>query len=95
MANTYLPTANLTPQQSYYQFSSTVGALQTALQGAYAGLNIQVIADTVSGETTKAVVISNNSTVFTVPAGSWVGYNSGSWTQYTNTQFGQLFTAYP
>jgi len=92
---TYLPTANLSPLQTFTQYSSTVSALQTALQTAYASLNIQVIADTVSGETTNAVVISGNSIVFTVPTGSYVGYNNGQWTQYTAAKFAALFTTYP
>jgi hypothetical protein len=92
---TYLPTANLSPLQTFTQYSSTVSALQTALQTAYPSLNIQVIADTVSGETTNAVVISNNSIVFTVPTGSYVGYNGGAWSQYTAAKFATLFTTYP
>jgi Tfp pilus assembly protein PilP len=92
---TYLPTANLSPLLTFTQFSSTVGALQTALIAAYPSLNIQVVADTLSGETTNAVVISNNSTVFTVPPGSYVGYNNGQWTQYTAAKLAQLFTVYP
>jgi len=92
---TYLPTANLSPLQTFTQYSSTVGALQTALIAAYPSLNIQVIADTLSGETTNAVVISNNSLVFTVPTGSYVGYNGGQWAQYTAAKFATLYTTYP
>lgn len=92
---TYLPTANLSPLLTFTQFSSTVGALQSALIAAYPSLNIQAVADTLSGETTNAVVISNNSTVFTVPPGSYVGYNNGQWTQYTAAKLAQLFTVYP
>ena len=92
---TYLPTANLSPLLTFTQYSSTVGALQTALIAAYPSLNIQVVADTVSGETTNAVVIANNSTVFTVPTGSYVGYNGGAWSQYTSAKFTTTFTTYP
>jgi phage baseplate assembly protein gpV len=92
---TYLPTANLSPLLTFTQYSSTVSALQTALIAAYPSLNIQVIADTVSGETSNAVVISNNSIVFTVPQNSYVGYNNGAWAQYTSAKFATLFTTYP
>jgi len=92
---TYLPTVNLSPLLTFTQYSSTVSALQTALIAAYPALNIQVVADTLSGETTNAVVISNNSTVFTVPTGSYVGYNNGQWAQYTAAKLASTFTVYP
>lgn len=67
-------------------------ALNTAF-GATAG-NIQTFVDTTSGLTTQAVVISGDSTVFSVPLGSWVGYNSGAWTQYTAASLAAAFVQY-
>lgn len=92
---TYLPTTSLTPLYTFVQFSSTVSAFQTALTAAFPGLNIQVFQDTTAGQTTWAVVVVNDSTVLSVQPNNYVGYNQGSWSQYTPTKLGQTFTAYP
>lgn len=96
MPNTYLPTASLTPQYTFFQFS-TVSALQTALNTAYPGMNIQCFADAqVSG---NALVVVNDSTVFSVPLNNYVGYNLGTWAQYPAAKMAggasSTFTAYP
>jgi hypothetical protein len=40
----------------------------------------------------------NDNIVFTVPPGSWVGYNRGRWSQFTNAQMNgdtsSVFTQY-
>lgn len=92
---TYVPTANLSPLYSFVQFSSTVSAFQTALNSAFPGLGIQVFADATSGQTSWAVVVVGDATVLSVPPNNYIGYNQGSWTQYTSVKLGQLFTTYP
>lgn len=67
-------------------------ALNTAF-GATAG-NIQTFVDTTGGQTTNCVVDAGNSVVFSVPLGSWVGYNSGAWTQYTAASLAAAFVQY-
>lgn len=98
-ATQYLPTAVVVPQ-SFVQFSSTVSALNTAIQTAFAAAagTIVVQADTVSGQTSNALIIVNDQTVFSVPPNNWVGFNGGVWTQWTPTQMNgnaaSVFTQY-
>lgn len=96
---TYVPTANLTPLYSFSQFTTGAGvaALQTALlaQPAViaAAASVQCFADAqISG---NALVVVNDSAVFSVPPNSWVGFNLAQWTQYTNAKFTTTFTTYP
>lgn len=94
---TYVPTANLTPLYSFSQFTTAAGvaALQTALnaQPGVVANSVQVFADAqVAG---NALVVVNDSVVFSVPPNSWVGFNQSQWTQYTNTKFTQTYTTYP
>lgn len=85
---TYLPTANVTPVFNFVQYTtggSGLANLATALN-AMAGVtsgSVQVFADGTSGQTTNAVVVVNDNTVFSVPTTSYVGYNQGTWAQYT------------
>ena len=102
-ATTYLPTPLVGQVQSFVQFNSTVSALNTAIQAAFASAagTIVVQADTVSGQTSNAVIIVNDSVVFSVPPNNWVGYNNGAWSQWTpaqmnggsNSVFTQYFTS--
>lgn len=64
-----------------------VPLLSTALNssfGATAG-NVQVFVDTTSGQTSNAVVDSQNTTVFSIPRGAWVGFNNGAWSSYATS----------
>jgi hypothetical protein len=96
---TYLPTTSLSPLYTFVQFSGTVSAFQTALNSAFPGLGIQCFADTTSGQTSWAVVVIGDVTVFAVPPNNWVGYNLGSWSQYVPAKMAggasSLFTVYP
>jgi len=93
---TYLPTSSLSPLYTFVQYSSTVSALETALQAAFPSQNVQVYADDQSAG--NALVVANQQTVFTVPSGYYVGFN-GSWAKYSAAQMAggvnSLFTAYP
>lgn len=105
MANTYLPTASLSPQYTFFQFTTGAGvtALNTALNTAYntlfPGMTIQCFADTSAGHTTWALVVVNEQLVFSVPPNNYVGFNLGTWAQYLPAQVAggasSLFTAYP
>jgi hypothetical protein len=96
----YLPTPLVGKVQLFVHFSSTVSALNTDIQGAFATTvgTVVVQADTVTGQTSNALVISNDNTVFSVAPGNWVGYNNGQWTQWTNAQMAggpsTVFTPY-
>lgn len=87
-ATQYLPTSAVSQVANFVQFSSTVSTLNTAIQAAFASAvgTIVVQADTVSGQTSNALIISNDQQVFSVPPNNWVGYNKGTWTQYTPAQ---------
>jgi hypothetical protein len=94
---TYLPTANLSPLFTFVTYSSTVGALETALQAAFASQNVQVYADdTNSG---NALVVPNASAAISVPSGWSIGYNQGFWMKYPPASMAggvnSVFTAYP
>lgn len=96
---TYVPTANLTPLYTFTQFTTGGGpsALQTALNSAYSGMNIQCFADAqVSG---NALVVVNDQQVFSVPPNNYVGYNLGTWSQYPAAKMAggasSTFTSYP
>lgn len=99
-ATPYLPTPLVGKVQNFVQFSSTVSALNTAIQSAFASVvgTIVVQADTVSGQTSNALVIANDNVVFSVVPGNWVGYNNGQWSQWTNAQMAggpaTVFTPY-
>lgn len=97
---TYLPTANLTVF-NFVQYTSGggVSGLQTtlnAMSGVTSG-QVQVFAD--AQVATNALVVFNDSVVFTVPLNNWVGYNGGSWAQYLPAKMAggaaSIFTAYP
>jgi hypothetical protein len=96
----YLPTPLVGKVQTFAHFSSTVSALNTDIQAAFASTvgTIVVQADTISGQTSNALIISNDSVVFSVPPGNWVGYNNGQWSQWTNAQMAggpsTIFTPY-
>lgn len=92
---TYVPTVNLTPLYSFAQYSSTPSALQTALNAlaTVTSGTVQVFADAQASG--NALVVFNETQVFSVPANSWVGFNQGTWTQYTNAKFLTTFTSYP
>lgn len=84
---TYLPTKEIDKIQNFVQFSSTVSALNTAIQTAFSSAGTIVVqADTVSGQTSNAVIIFNDSIVFSVAPTNWVGYNFGTWSQWTVAQ---------
>lgn len=84
-ATQYLPTSEVAKVQLFVQFSSTVSAFNTSMQTfAAAAGTIVVQADTVTSG--NALVIVNDNVVFSVPPGSWAGYNSGTWSQYLNAQ---------
>jgi hypothetical protein len=92
---TYVPTANLSPLYSFAQYSSTPSALQTALNAlsTVTSGTVQVFADAQASG--NALVVFNEAQVFSVPANNWVGYNQGTWAQYSNAKFGTTFTSYP
>ena len=89
-ATNYLPTPLVGQVQSFVQYTTGggVSALNTAMQAAFAATagTIVVQADTVSGQTSNALVIVNDSVVFSVVPNNWVGYNQGTWTQWTVAQ---------
>jgi hypothetical protein len=93
---TFLPTSSLSPLWNFVQFSSTVSALETALRSAFPDQNVQVYADDQTSG--NALVVADQRTVFSVPPGSYVGWN-GSWAQYPAAKMAggasSLFTAYP
>lgn len=95
---TYLPTKNVTPVFTFFQYTSGggVSGLQTALVAAYTTVTIQVFTDaSVSG---NALVVVNDLIVFSVPVNNWVGYNQGTWAQYLPAKLAggvnSLYTAY-
>ena len=96
---TYLPTANLSPTYSFFQFTTGAGvaALETALRAAFADQNVQVYAD--DNTVGNALVIVNGERAMSVPPNNYVGYNLGSWTNYAPAKMAgggsSLFTAYP
>jgi hypothetical protein len=102
-ATAYLPTKEVAKVQNFVQFSSTVSALNTAIQAAFAATagTIVVQADTVANQTSNALVIVNDSVVFSVVPNNWVGFNFGTWSQWTPAQvngsptstFTQYFTS--
>lgn len=71
-------------------------ALATALNSAFGATagNIQCFVDTTSGKTTQALVVAADNLVFSVPVGSWVGFNGGTWAQYTAAGLAAVFTQY-
>lgn len=95
---TYLPTANITVF-NFVQFSSTTSALQSALNALPGVTDVQVFADATAGQSGNALVVHGDSTVFSVPASNYVGYNGGSWAQYLPAKMAggaaSIFTAYP
>jgi hypothetical protein len=100
-ATQYLPTSEVVKVKNFVQFSSTVSAFNTALQGAFATASvvIQVQADPNTGKTSNAQVIINDSQqVISVAPNNWLGFNSGVWEQYTpaqmNGDINSLFTPY-
>jgi hypothetical protein len=94
-ATQYLPIAEVAKVQNFVQFSSTVSALQTALNGAFSSAgNVQCMADTTAGQTSNALVIVNDNIVFSVPPNNWVGWNNGAWAQYTPAQMTANFVQY-
>lgn len=94
---TYLPTPSLTPTWTFFQFASTVGALETALRAAYTDQNVQVYASDQNAG--NALVVVNDVQVISVVANNWVGYNQGFWQQKTPAKMAggpnSDFTAYP
>jgi hypothetical protein len=94
---TYLPTSSLSPLWNFVTFSSTVSALETALQAAFPTQNVQVYADDQTAG--NALVVANQQVVFSVAPGRSVGWNQGSWASYSPAQMAggasSLFTAYP
>lgn len=95
-ATQYLPIASISYIENYVQFSSTTSALATALTTAFgtqAG-SIQVLADTTSGKTSNALVVVNDTVVFSVPANNWVGYNKGQWTNNSPAQMTANYLQY-
>jgi hypothetical protein len=91
----------LSPLYSFVQFSGTVSALQTALNAmpTVTSGTVQCFADTTTGQTTWAVVVVNDSQVFSVPPNNYVGFNQGTWTQYPAAKMAgganSIFTTYP
>jgi hypothetical protein len=94
---TYLPTSSLSPLWTFVQYSSTVSALETALQAAFPSQNVQVYADDQAAG--NALVVANQTTSFSVASGRYVGFNQGSWATYSTAQMAgganSVFTAYP
>lgn len=76
--------------------SNAVSTLATALNSAFGATagNIQCFTDTTTGQTTNAVVVVQDNTVFSVPVGNWVGWNGGIWTQYSPAQMTANFVQY-
>lgn len=70
--------------------------LATALNSAFGATagNIQTVVDNTSGRTTQAVVIAGDSQVLSVPVGTWVGFNNGTWAAYTPTALAAAFLQY-
>jgi hypothetical protein len=96
---TYVPTANLTPLYTFTQFTTGGGpsALQTALNTAYPGMNIQCFAD--AQVATNCLVVVADSQVFSVPPNNYVGFNQGTWAQYPAAKMAgganSTFTQFP
>jgi len=98
---TYLPTASLSPVYTFVQFTSGggVSGLQTALNGlpGVTSGTVQVFAD--AQVATNALVVFNDQQVFSVPLNNWVGFNQGTWAQYTAAKMAgganSTFTAFP
>jgi hypothetical protein len=98
-ATTYLPTPLVGKVHTFVHFNSTVTALNTDIQGSWGSAGTIVVqADTVTGQTSNAVIIFNDNIVFSVAPGNWVGYNFGQWAQYTPAQVNgnsvSLFSTY-
>jgi hypothetical protein len=100
----FLPTSELAKVKNFVQFSGTVSAFNTALQGAFAGasVTIQTQADPNTGFTSNAqVIINDNQQVVSVAPNNWLGFNAGVWEQYTpaqmnggiNSQYAPYFTS--
>ena len=94
---TYLPTKSLTPLYTFIQYSSTVGAFETALKAAFPTAGVEVYADDAASG--NALVVAAQTTAFTVPANYWVGFNQGVWQKCSAAQMAggpsSDFTAYP
>jgi hypothetical protein len=96
---TYLPTVNLAPLFNFVQFTTGGGAsaLQTALNAMSGVTNVQCFADAQTSG--NALVVHNETTVFSVPPNNYVGFNQGQWTQYPAAKLAgganSTFTAYP
>lgn len=73
-----------------------VPVFATALNSAFgaAAGNIQCVVDNTSGLTTQAVVVSGDTTVFSVPLGGFVSYFQNTWQQLTPTQLAASYTPY-
>lgn len=103
-ATLFIPTAELDKVKGFIQFSGTVSAFNTALQGVFASASvlIQVQADPNTGKTSNAqVIINDNEKVFSVAPNGWLGYNGGAWELRTaadmngdiNSTYSQYFTS--
>ena len=90
----YLPTASLSPLYIFVQKTSTSAALQSALITAFPSVaSIQCFDDAANAG--SSLVVVNDVQVMTIPSTNWLGYNQGTWTQYTNAKFITLYTVYP
>ena len=98
----YIKTTEAAKVQNFVQYTTGggVSAFNTALQAfASSAGTILAQADTITSG--NALVIVNDNMVFTVPPNNWVGYNFGSWSQWTpaqvnggpNSTFTQYFTS--
>jgi hypothetical protein len=95
----YLPASEVQKVQNFVQFASPQGTttlLATALNtafGATAG-NVQVMADTTTGQTSYALVVVNDNIVFSVPPNNYITYANGAWAQYTPSQIAASWVQY-
>lgn len=94
MANTYLPTADLTPVWTFVQKTGTSAALQTALTTQYPDVTSIQCFDDANKSGNSLVVVNSGEWEASVPASGYVGYNQGTWSMYTATAFAAKFTAY-
>lgn len=101
-ATAYLPTKEVAKVQNFVQFTTGAGvsALNTALQ-TFAAAAGTILAQTDAITSGNALVIVNDNTVFSVAPNNWVGFNFGTWSQWTpaqvaggpNSTFTQYFTS--
>jgi hypothetical protein len=101
-ATQYIPTKHLNDVINALQFSSTVSALNTAIQTQWGSLGTIVVqADTKPGQTSNALIVYNDQQVFSVAPNNWVAFNGGVWTQWApaqvngdiNSIYAQYFTS--